>query len=150
VLSVRTESASLLLPGDIETRGESALVSGGGLDRHDVVVAPHHGSTTSSSPSFIATVDARVVVFATGFANRWGFPADEVRARWRAGGACILDTAFTGALVFEANDGERLRLVSLQRAAARRAWTDGEPPASGCEAGAAANDFSTIYGGPRL
>lgn len=132
VLSVTTASSSLLLPGDIESRAESQL-AGGGLDRHDVVVAPHHGSATSSSRPFIAAVSPRIVVFATGFANRWGFPAEEVRERWRAGGACLLDTAFTGALVFEANDGERLRLVALHRSEARRAWTDGEPPASACE-----------------
>jgi competence protein ComEC len=132
VLSVATQAASLLLPGDIERRAERGLVEAGLPGPFDLVIAPHHGSATSSSSAFVAGVNARVVVFATGFGNRWKFPRAVVKDRWRKSGACLLDTATAGALVFEAAEGDRLRLVSMQRLAGRRLWSEGIPPL-GCD-----------------
>jgi len=132
VLSVSAESASALLPGDVERGVEARLQRDGRLGRHDVVVAPHHGSRTSSSVPFVTATAPRYVVFSTGFANRWGFPHLEVRDRWDAVGACLLDTARSGALIFEANATGPLRLVRLNRWAARRLWTEGVLSGDGC------------------
>ena len=56
VLAVEAGSSSLLVTGDIERRGESAVATQ--AIAADVVVVPHHGSATSSSPSFVAAVGA--------------------------------------------------------------------------------------------
>jgi len=133
VLSVSTGTASILLPGDIERGVERRLVAAGRADHYDLVIAPHHGSATSSSSAFIAATEARVVVFATGYANRWGFPRDDVKDRWQQAGACLLDTATAGALVFEAAEGDRLRLVSMHRVVGQRLWSEGIAPV-GCDA----------------
>ena len=48
----------------------------------------------------------KVVVFSVGAHNRWGFPAGEVDARWRAAGARTLRTDRDGAVeVTLARDG---------------------------------------------
>jgi competence protein ComEC len=135
VLGVFTNSASLLLPGDIERRGEAALIAAGLSGPFDVVIAPHHGSATSSSDGFVASVAARYVVFSTGYLNRWAFPRARVQRRWRRSGACLLDTAMTGAIVFEADEQSGLRLASMHRADARRVWHDGVAP-PGCPSAA--------------
>ena len=83
VLKVETGASSLLVTGDIERRGESAVLAQGPLAA-DVVVVPHHGSATSSSPAFVAAVGAQHAIVSAGYANRWGFPRPEVRERWRA------------------------------------------------------------------
>ncbi|MFQ5633889.1 MAG: DNA internalization-related competence protein ComEC/Rec2 [Gammaproteobacteria bacterium] len=142
VLSVTIGRASLLLPGDVERQAEAQLVADGSLRETGVVIAPHHGSSTSSSEPFIRVLNPRMVVFSSGFANRWGFPDGEVQARWRAGGACLLDTAVTGALVFEARANGVLKLATRQRASGRRIWTEGDPPGDPCT--------STNYHGARL
>ncbi len=87
VLKVETGASALLVTGDIERRGESAVLAQEQALAADVVVVPHHGSATSSSPAFVAAVGARYAIVSAGHANRWGFPRPEVRERWRESGA---------------------------------------------------------------
>jgi competence protein ComEC len=134
-----------LLPGDIERRAESRLLRTTALGRHELVVAPHHGSATSSSPPFVRAVRSRFVVFATGFANRWKFPDGAVRERWQRVGACLLDTAVDGALVFEVTPERGMHLVARHRSSGRRVWTEGGPSAERCS-----RDAPTNYSGARL
>jgi competence protein ComEC len=133
VLSVSGPEGSVLLPGDIERRAEMYLVRSRMLRPHDIVIAPHHGSRTSSSAPFAAALAPRIVVFSAAFANRWGFPADAVRSRWVRVGACPLQTALRGALIFESSGEDGLRLVASHRAEARRRWTEGPIPHAACE-----------------
>lgn len=139
VLSVVAPQASLLLPGDLERRPELDLVAAGVLYPHDIVVAPHHGSATSSSQPFTSAVAPRYVVFATGFLNRWGFPDARVVRRWKRGGACLLDTGVDGALIFEADAETGLRLVTRQRVRGRRIWSADAPKALACTSSASTN-----------
>ncbi|WP_037391575.1 DNA internalization-related competence protein ComEC/Rec2 [Shewanella baltica] len=84
---------SLLLTGDIEKQTEAALlrselsVSGDLSDlnelQSDVLVAPHHGSKTSSTEDFIDAVAPKLVLFPAGFANRYGFPKPTVVERYQ-------------------------------------------------------------------
>jgi len=96
VLKVTAGGSSLLVTGDVERRGESALLAE--PLAADVVVVPHHGSATSSSPAFVAAVRPRFAIVSAGFANRWGFPRREVRDRWQAGGAAVVVTGEAGAV----------------------------------------------------
>ena len=82
VLKIDAGRSSLLVAGDIERRGESAALAQALPLAADVVVVPHHGSATSSSPAFVAAVSADSAIVSAGFANRWGFPRPEVRERW--------------------------------------------------------------------
>ena len=132
VLSVSGPEGSILLPGDIERRAEMHLVRSRMLRPHDIVIAPHHGSGTSSTAPFAAALAPRIVVFSAGFANRWGFPADAVRSRWGRVGACPLQTALMGALIFESTGEDGLRLVSSHRFDARRRWTEGPIALAAC------------------
>jgi competence protein ComEC len=127
VLLVQTAQAGLLLSGDIERRAERRIVAGGTLPVVDLVVAPHHGSRTSSSPSFVAATRPDFVVFSAGYRNRWRFPAPEVLDRWLAFGACALTTGHTGALVFETNSSGSLLLVKRYRLDEARIWNETGP-----------------------
>ena len=101
VLRVSTGARAVLIPGDIELGAEARLVRRLGPALHaEVLVAPHHGSKTSSTPGFVAAVSPRYVVFSAGYRNRWGFPAPEVRERYANRGAEMLGTAETGAIRF--------------------------------------------------
>lgn len=123
VLRIAGAGGSVLLTGDIEQAAERALVAAGAPLAADVVVAPHHGSATSSSEALIARAHARYVVYSAGHANRWGFPAAEVRARWREAGARELSTAESGAVVFDVSPVHGVTEPYEHRRAARRYWT---------------------------
>ncbi len=101
VLAVMGPGGRALFMGDAETSVERALLPW--LREHapfDLVVAGHHGSTTSSSAAFVAAVDARHLVYTVGYRNRYGFPRPEVDARWRQAGATRWRTDGCGSLRF--------------------------------------------------
>ncbi|MQY50907.1 DNA internalization-related competence protein ComEC/Rec2 [Rhodocyclus gracilis] len=83
---LRVESAggrSALLVADIEASDEAALLARAPAAlRSDVLVAPHHGSRSSSTPAFVSAVAARDVVFSAAYRDRFGHPAPEVLARY--------------------------------------------------------------------
>ena len=123
VLQIRYRDTVILLPGDIERRAEQALVAALRLSRVALVIAPHHGSRTSSGPSFVAAVDPDYVVFTVQARGRWQLPHETVVRRWAQTGACLLSTAETGALVFELSVDGELKLVRRWRQHASGLWS---------------------------
>lgn len=114
VLSIGRGDGRLLLSGDISATVERRLV-GEGLDRHALLLVPHHGSKTSSSPEFLAAVSPRAAVATAALGNRFGFPRDEVEARYRRAGIRFWSTGDCGALrIVIGADGE-LRAASARR-----------------------------------
>ncbi len=121
VLRIATGRHAVLVPGDIEQRAEAHLVRRlGGRLRADVLVAPHHGSRSSSTPGFLAAVSPRHVVVSAGYRNRWGFPAPEVSQRYVERGVEMLTTADSGAIQFRI--GEELGEPLRYRDQAARYW----------------------------
>jgi competence protein ComEC len=111
----------LLLPGDIEALQESKLVAAYGDELEaEVLLAPHHGSGTSSSQQFVDRVRPSKVVFTMARNNRWGFPVESVTARYQAIGARIFRSDRDGAIRFT-SEAEGLR-VSTLRNPPQRIW----------------------------
>jgi competence protein ComEC len=89
----------VLLTGDIEAESERVLLQ----EVHDrlpvdVLVVPHHGSLTSSSPAFVKAVSPDYALFSTGYRNRFRFPRKPVVDRYLKAGSALLDTAAQGAI----------------------------------------------------
>jgi competence protein ComEC len=125
VLRIETSGgAHLLLPGDIERAAEVRLVA----EQHDllpaqVLVAPHHGSATSSSLVFVSAVGPDVVIVPAAWLNRYRFPKRDVIARYRAAGATILETGRSGAIRIKlSSPGKRLE-ISAWRDEYRHVWS---------------------------
>ena len=111
----------MLLPGDIETQQESRLLAAFGDElRADVLLAPHHGSSTSSSQPFIERVRPSEVVFTLSRNNRWDFPDEAVISRYRAIDARLYRSDQDGAIRFYSEAGG-LRVTSMRRPP-RRNW----------------------------
>src|SRR5512135_1788446 len=99
VLRISSGKHSVLLTGDIEKLSEARL-----LDKHPdelpatLLVAPHHGSKSSSSPAFVDAVHPHYDVFTSGYLNRFGHPKTEVVERYRSVGSEILRSDMDGAI----------------------------------------------------
>jgi competence protein ComEC len=119
VLKVSARGGSVLITGDIEARGETAIVRSGGL-ASDVVVVPHHGSATSSSQAFVDAAAAKLALVSAGYANRWGFPKPAVTTRWERGGAHVAVTADEGALTVSIDAAGPT--LTAERARRRHYW----------------------------
>jgi competence protein ComEC len=124
VLKIEARAGSVLISGDIEARGEAALLDAAEL-ASDVVVVPHHGSSTSSSAPFVAATRPRYALVSAGYANRWGFPKPAVRARWAESGAVVAVTADGGALTVTL-DGHGVA-VTAERRQHPHYWQAAEP-----------------------
>ncbi|ALG68854.1 DNA internalization-related competence protein ComEC/Rec2 [Beggiatoa leptomitoformis] len=101
VLKISTPQGSILLTSDIEKTAEQALLrTQAQYLPADILLAPHHGSKTSSNPNFLAQVNPRYVVFSTGYRNPYKFPHVEVVKRYQSQGITIIDTVSSGAITF--------------------------------------------------
>ncbi|MFZ8199938.1 ComEC/Rec2 family competence protein [Alteromonas portus] len=110
VVKIASDSGSVLIPGDIEKASEYALITKEISESYaplkvptlnssaafsletslnvsklaaDILIAPHHGSKTSSTNVFIEHVAPKAVIFTQGFENRWQFPAPVVAQRYQ-------------------------------------------------------------------
>lgn len=85
VLRVTSAYGSVLLAGDMERPVEMALAeSAAAALKSDVLIAPHHGSRTSSSETLLDAVLPEMAIFTVGYRNRFGHPkADIVERYWR-------------------------------------------------------------------
>lgn len=111
----------VLLTGDIEADAERMLVERHAEDlRSHILVAPHHGSRSSSTPAFVQAVAPERVLVPAGYRNRFGFPHPTVTARYRALGAQILTTADSGAIHIRL--GAQGSDAALERLRSRRYW----------------------------
>ena len=120
MLKITVGSHSLLLTGDIESSIETRLVDSLKNKLHaDVLVAPHHGSKTSSSAPFIDAVSPTMVVYSARRPNRYGFPHPEVVQRYAARGIKQLSTGQDGSIRFRLS---KTKVESLLLFTSRHFW----------------------------
>lgn len=99
VLLIAAAAGRLLLAGDIEARTEAALLrTHGGVLQADILVAPHHGSKSSSTAAFIDAVRSAYAWASASYRNRYAQRHAAVIARYTASGAEDQGTAALGAL----------------------------------------------------
>jgi competence protein ComEC len=113
-------SYTVLLAGDIEAGAERALLEAGAPLRADVLLAPHHGSRTSSTAEFVAAVRPAVVIHSAGWRHHFRHPRPEVVARYGALGARQHVTGQGGAIgVWRDPVSGRIEVREHRREAAR-------------------------------
>ncbi len=121
VLKITSIHGSVLLPSDIGGKDESVLLAQAG-DKlpATVLIAPHHGSNTSSTVAFVQKVNPALTIFTVGYRNRYDHPRDSVVTRYRAIGSQVLRSDTNGAILlrFEKNRW----LVDSWRELRRRYW----------------------------
>jgi competence protein ComEC len=125
VLRIAARGWRILIAGDIEARSERELLAVDASKlRADVLVVPHHGSTTSSTPEFVAAVQPKIAVFTSGYRNRFGHPRPEVLQRYIDQGSRLLRSDRHGAVRVEIGDASIT--IEIARELRRRYWHD--PP----------------------
>ena len=100
----RKSGVDVLLTGDISNDVEKEMLAEQELPwlsafpGQRILIAPHHGSKTSSSLEWVAAVKPNWVVYTAGYRHRYGHPHQNVADRYRHIGALPLNTACSGQL----------------------------------------------------
>ncbi|MDD1637194.1 MAG: MBL fold metallo-hydrolase, partial [Methylococcaceae bacterium] len=106
VLKIQSEHGTVLLTGDIEALAESWLIETYGNNiKANVLIAPHHGSKTSSTPKFLQAVQPEYVLIPAGYRNQFGHPHRDVLVRYKQLKAKVLNNADSGAITISVRDG---------------------------------------------
>lgn len=123
VLRISSVAGVVLLTGDVEIPAENLMLATVSQQlAADVLVAPHHGSHSSSQEAFIAAVGAHSVVFTAGYRSRYHHPAPEVVARYARSGAALYRSDGDGAVRFDFGPtGLRVSRARIEQA---RYWHD--------------------------
>jgi len=127
VIEIRYGEVSILLPGDIGSEIERALIPQLNLRPLVILKAAHHGSATSSSEEFIDAARPAAVIVSAGRNNRFGHPAPPVVERFTRKGVEMFNTAHDGA-VFVETDGTSVEVYrwKTRRTTLRHATHDGK------------------------
>jgi competence protein ComEC len=124
VLRVSSQFGSLLLTGDIEREAEQELLETlPDKLASDVLIVPHHGSKTSSTPDFIAAVQPEVTIFTVGYRNRFGHPKQAVLERYAQIGSKVYRSDNDGAISLNFASNKAIT-ITRWRYQARRYWQD--------------------------
>lgn len=122
VLRIKVGEQVALLTGDIERAREHGLLARGLSGPVTLLMAPHHGSATSSSPAFLDALRPEHVVFTTAYLNRYGHPAPSVVDRYTRMGTRQWYTMKSGALSFTLDGGDASPNPRQYRLERRRFW----------------------------
>ena len=122
VLSVTSHGYRILIPGDIESSVEKIVADRERTSlKSDLLIAPHHGSISSSSWPFLRQVEPELVIFTTAYGNRFNHPHPQVTARYSALNIAQINTAHTGAITINIKNGSATK-ISHERQKKRYFW----------------------------
>ena len=122
VIEVRNSHHSIWLTGDIEKNAERLIVERLIEDqthlqtiqrRNLILMAPHHGSKSSSTPSFLEYLDPEFAFSQTGYKNRYQHPHPDIVKRYQDGEIDLLDTVQTGAQIWS-TEGAQFRIKKFR------------------------------------
>lgn len=103
VVVVTDGTHRVLLPGDISAKQERRLLNNATITEKlesDVLIAPHHGSKSSSSANFLASVNPTYAVFSTGYLNQWRMPSEPIMKKYNLQNIKTFNTAEQGMVTF--------------------------------------------------
>jgi competence protein ComEC len=108
VLKIDSIHGSVLLTGDIESTAENWLVKQAGkeLSSH-ILIAPHHGSKTSSTLPFLQQINPQWILIPAAYKNRYHFPHSDVIQRYQQQSIPWLMTGTAGAITVYFAAGNR-------------------------------------------
>lgn len=122
VIKLTAGKHSMLLTGDISYRQERAMVRRYGDDlRANILLAPHHGGSKTSTSEFLSAISPMIGVFQVGYRNRYGHPRARVLSRYEKAGIATKRTDLDGAIHLRL--GSRLAVSSYRQTHARY-WHD--------------------------
>ncbi len=132
VLLAQLGPTRVLLTGDVPARQEGEMARHWGTElQAGLLVSPHHGSRSSSSPALLDAVQPRWVAIQVGYRSRYGHPHPLVLARYAEHGYAVLRTDHDGAVQWRFDRSGAATLERWRRQHAR--YWHNQPAAAGAD-----------------
>ncbi len=107
VLKVQFRNSSFLLTSDAQSESEQEMLASGANLKADVLKVGHHGSYSSTTPTFLKAVSPKYAVISVGAGNDYGHPHQETLAKLVNAGVKVYRTDRDGTVIF-VSDGKTL------------------------------------------
>ena len=113
VMALKYREFDMLFTGDVEGKGEEALVKSLQKIRKnwECVKISHHGSKNSTTKDFLDSTSLDYALISAGRNNSYGHPHEETLQRLKVAGSEVLVTKESGA-VSVVTDGRKIKLES--------------------------------------
>ncbi|MEC6897355.1 DNA internalization-related competence protein ComEC/Rec2 [Photobacterium piscicola] len=111
---------SVLLTGDIDAKSELVMLTQIQVEQADVIVVPHHGSSTSSTQTLLDSIKPSVAIVSIGYFNPWGLPSAAIKQRYQANNIDWISTQDSGQVTVAINQNNYY--ISQQRYHNSQAW----------------------------
>jgi competence protein ComEC len=112
VMKLRFKNVSVLLTGDIGKEAEDRMVRTDHSLKSEILKIPHHGSSSSSSTSFLERVKPAYAILSVGERNIGRLPHPEVLKRYQQMGTTVCRTDVHGAITI-VTDGESIQIKTF-------------------------------------
>jgi competence protein ComEC len=99
VLRISYGMIDFLMTGDVSGEGEDALLTSGYPLDAEILKVAHHGSSSSTSPEFLARVHPEMAIISLGVDNPYGYPHTETQHLLQKDGVVIYRTDNNGTVV---------------------------------------------------
>jgi competence protein ComEC len=113
VVKVSYGDQSFLFPGDAEGPSEKDMIDSGVNLQTTTLAVGHHGSNSSTSPSFLNKVNPKYAVIQVGADNKYGHPTDKTLQKLKSKNIQVFRTDLNGNITFT-TDGKSMD-VTIQK-----------------------------------
>lgn len=103
LLKIYYGKTSFLFTGDAESEVEMEVIKSNALLRSDVLKVGHHGSSTSSTDSFLKEVSPKIGIISSGIDNSYGHPSPETLNKLSDLNTKIFRTDEDGTIILTSN-----------------------------------------------
>jgi beta-lactamase superfamily II metal-dependent hydrolase len=103
VMKLQVGNTSVIFTGDATTDTETNMLSSGHNLQGQVLKVGHHGSSTSTSQSFLNAVTPAYAVISGGIDNTYGHPTQQTLDKLASNSIIVFGTYSYGAIVFSLN-----------------------------------------------
>ena len=113
IIKITFVNNSFLFTGDTEVSTESMVISENNNLNCDILKVGHHGSSTSTSSSFLALVNPSVAIIPVGKNNSYGHPTPEVLSLLDSYNIRTFRTDINGTII-AISDGNTINISTLK------------------------------------
>ncbi|PSV18998.1 DNA internalization-related competence protein ComEC/Rec2 [Photobacterium kishitanii] len=96
VQAINGNGPSILLTGDIDAKSELVMLMQDQDWQSDIIIVPHHGSSSSSTQTLLDVVQPSLAVVSIGYFNPWGLPSAAIAARYQTNNIDWISTQDSG------------------------------------------------------